>query len=258
MDADTLKAAFPVWTCRRGHVNDPLRNPCRYCGDHQPCDQAAEALSEAHCGARPTRAYPHGIRCARHALSGQEPHPTAGPCRSAVKVWPEREARAVLVADGRRPEINRWALGAPDKVRASVAKMRAAGWEVWTAALDDAGVGGRARVLMVAYRGAEMIVEPWDQGADLTWKAGKGSRWIGRVPDGAGQVSMTALMRMVTSIEPVPFVPPVAPPDPVRLCLACKRTDCADPTLKPSPAGHPTVINRGCRAMPKSMIGRAA
>lgn len=257
MGAGTLKAAFPVWTCRNGHVNDPLRNPCRYCGDHQPCDMAAEPLSTALCGARPTRAYPHGVRCAGHALSGQEPHPTAGPARSAVKVRLAREAPPVPAADGRRPEIDRWVLGAPDKVRVAAAKMRAAGWEVWTAACDDAGVAGRARVLMVAYRGAEMIVAPWDQGVDLSWKAGKGSRWIGRVPDGPGQVSFTALMRMVNSRDPVPFVPPVAPPDPVRTCLACKRTDCPDPNVTPPPYGHPVVIHRGCRAMPAAMIRKA-
>lgn len=202
MDVDTLKAvdtsSFPVWTCRRGHVNDPLRNPCRYCGDHQPCDQAAEPLSVALCGARPTRAYPHGVRCAQHALSGQEPHATAGPARSAVKVWPEREKRVAAVADGRRPEIDRWVLGAPDKVRAAAAMLRHAAWAVWTAALDGGGVAGRARVLMVAYRGADMVVVPWDQGVDLTWKAGRASWWIGRVPNGSD--AWTRTVKRMTEI----------------------------------------------------------
>jgi len=110
-----------------------------------------------------------------------------------------RTARVEAVADGRRPEIDPWVLGAPDKVRAAVGKVRAAGWTVWTAALNDAGVGGRARVLMVAYRGADMIVLPWDQGVDLTWKGGAGSHWRGRVPI-TGKATMTALMKIMMEV----------------------------------------------------------
>jgi hypothetical protein len=110
----------------------------------------------------------------------------------------EREKRTVAVADGRRPEIDRWAFGAPDKVRAAVGKLRAAAWEVWTAACDGAGVAGRARVLMVAYRGVDMVVVPWDQGVDLSWKAGRASWWIGRVPDGSA--SWTATVERMTEV----------------------------------------------------------
>lgn len=112
----------------------------------------------------------------------------------------EREARTVAVADGRRPEIDRWVLGAPDKVRAAVATLRRAGWLVWTAALDTAGTAGRARVLMVAYRGADMVVVPWDQGVDLTWKAGRGSWWTGRAPNGSASWTATA-KRMTGVVE---------------------------------------------------------
>lgn len=89
-------------------------------------------------------------------------------------------------------------LGAPDKVRAAAGRLRAARWAVWTAALDTAGAAGRARVLMVAYRGADMVVVPWDQGADLTWKAGRASWWIGRVPNGSA--SWTATVKRMTEV----------------------------------------------------------
>lgn len=199
MDADTLRAvdtsSFPVWTCQRGHVNDPLRNPCRYCGDHQPCDAAVQPLSTALCGGRPTRAYPHGIRCAGHALSGQEPHATAGPARSAVKAWPEREKRVAAVADGRRPEIDPVLLGPPENVRKVREELRGAGWTVWAAVLPEAGSAGRARVLVVAYRGVEMVVAHWDQGVDLKWKPGGGSHWRGKVP--LGSMTWTKLREVI-------------------------------------------------------------
>jgi hypothetical protein len=113
----------------------------------------------------------------------------------------ERAVQTVTVADGRRPEIDPLLLGPPDKVRAATQRARAAGWEVWSAYVEHGGVADRGRILMVAYRGAEMVVLPWNQEVDLTWKAGKGSRWFGRVPDGAGQVSMTALMKIVTEVQ---------------------------------------------------------
>lgn len=112
----------------------------------------------------------------------------------------EREKQVAAVADGRRPEIDRWVLGVPDKVRAAAAMLRHAAWAVWTVALDGGGVAGRARVLMVAYRGADMVVVPWDQGADLTWKAGRASWWVGRVPNGSDAWTRTA-KRMTAAIE---------------------------------------------------------
>lgn len=110
--------------------------------------------------------------------------------------WPVRVANAVVVApDGRRPEIDRMLLGPPDSVRKVAERARAAAWLVWTAFLECGGSAGRGRVLLVAYRGSEMVVAHWDQGADLKWKPGGGSHWRGRVP--LGSMTWTRLMAEV-------------------------------------------------------------
>lgn len=193
-------SAFPVWACARGTYNLMGRNPCGCCREYRPCDQYVG--DGRTCGAVPTSLYAGGIRCDRHVGSLPE-YQLAGLNRSAARlargdVWAAPVVADAPTVDGRRPEIDPMLFGVPDKVRACAEKTRAAGWTAWSAVLEAGGVGGRGRVLLVAYRGSEMVVLPWDQGADLTWKAGKGSRWIGRVPDGAGQVSMTALMKVMT------------------------------------------------------------
>lgn len=88
----------------------------------------------------------------------------------------------------------------PDKVRAEVAKIRkgAPAWVVWTALIPDAGTKGRPWVLLVAYRGAELVTWTWEQDARLEWKALKGSHWSGRRAVG-GLQSMTALKKIIYS-----------------------------------------------------------
>lgn len=49
-------AAFPVWRCSAGHVNDPLRGSCRDCGESRPCQR---------CQRKPARLYPNGMWCDR-------------------------------------------------------------------------------------------------------------------------------------------------------------------------------------------------
>ncbi len=110
----------------------------------------------------------------------------------------EREARTVAVADGRRPEIDPSVLMPPDKMRKIRTGLQAAGWEVWTAYCPGAGVGGRDRILMVAYRGNEMVVAPWDLAVNGTWKAGRTSFWRGRYPD--VDMAVTAAIKRMTGV----------------------------------------------------------